>query len=192
MGIVKSSATLAVLAGSSIAARRGVPAWDRAIFSAVNTLPDALAPIVWAPMQAGALGAPLAVGALLLVRRGPRDAARTAATGVLAWGAAKVVKRWVGRDRPDEHVDHARLRVGSADKGLGYPSGHAAVAVTLMSAIPEPAHPAWRTVGVLLALTVGASRVYVGAHYPLDVIGGWILGATILDTTRAADLLVSR
>jgi undecaprenyl-diphosphatase len=70
--------------------------------------------------------------------------------------------------------------MGSADNGLGYPSGHAAVAIALVSALPEPSHRSWKVAGALLALTVGVSRIYVGAHYPLDVIGGWALGAAIV------------
>ncbi len=190
MGAIGSGTSLSVLAGSAVVAERGVPAWDRALFATINGLPGSFAPLVWGPMQAGALGAPLAVGAFFLIRREPRAAVRTVLSGALAWGIAKGAKRAVGRGRPGAHIDTTVLRVGSADHGLGYPSGHAAVAVTLVSAIPDTAHPAWRTAGALLAIAVGVARVYVGAHYPLDVIGGWALGATILDATRVAETLV--
>ena len=191
LGVIDSLAAVIVLAGSSITARRGVPAWDSTIFVKVNALPDALAPMVWGPMQAGALAAPLASGAVLLMRRRPQAAARVAMTGSLAWGAAKIVKRSVDRGRPGDHIESTRLRMGSADNGLGYPSGHAAVVVTLVSVIPQSAPLAWKIGGALLAFAVGVSRVYVGAHYPLDVIGGWALGATIADGYRRAELLVT-
>jgi membrane-associated phospholipid phosphatase len=178
------------LAAAMATARAGVPEWDASLFRRLNALPDVLAPIVWGPMQAGALGAPLAVGAVLLASGHTRVGMRTAATGAVAWAAAKAVKRSVARGRPGDHIDGTRLRMGSADHGLGFPSGHAAVVVTLVSGIPSSAHPAWKAAGVLLAATVGVSRIYVGAHYPLDVIGGWALGATIADCARIAEASV--
>lgn len=190
MGVIDSLSAVIVLAGSSVVAKRGVPAWDGALFIKLNAFPDALAPVVWGPMQAGALAAPLAAGTALLIRRRPAAAARVAITGSLAWGAAKVVKRSINRGRPKDHIESTRLRIGSADNGLGYPSGHAAVAVALVSALQESGPRSWRFGGALLVFTVGVSRVYVGAHYPLDVIGGWALGATIVDGYRHAESLV--
>ena len=191
MPTVRVLSESSALVASSVAAKAGVPAWDRALFRRINSLPDSLAPVVWAPMQAGALGAPLVVGSVLALRGDLRGGVRTAATGALAWGAAKALKRLVGRGRPGDHIDDTTLRMGSADNGLGYPSGHAAVVMTLIAAIPPGAHPLWRATGAALALTVGLSRIYVGAHYPLDVVGGWALGATIADAYASVEALAA-
>ena len=82
-------------------------------------------------------------------------------------------------------VDSARV-LGRASTGLGYPSGHAAIAVAMASAasplVPRRVRPALWSV----AIGVGVSRIYVGAHMPLDVAGGVALG---IGTERAVRLL---
>lgn len=175
MGWSGTALSLAVIGGATATARHGVPVWDAALFRSVNGLPDALAPIVWGPMQVGALASPLVIAGWLAGRGRRPEAGLVAATGVSAWAIAKGVKRAVARGRPGDHLDGVQLRVGSADHGLGYPSGHAAVAVTIATALGR-ARPPWRLALLAIAGVVGLSRIYVGAHYPLDVVGGWALG----------------
>ena len=79
----------AIVAWSASVARRGVPAWDAVAFRRINDLPDALAPFVWLPMQAGALGAPLVIGTLVAGRGDRALGLRTAGTGLAAWAGAK-------------------------------------------------------------------------------------------------------
>lgn len=192
MGKVRIAAEAGAFAASWTTATKGVPAWDEALFRRINALPGTFAPVVWAPMQAGALGAPMAVSAVLLLRGRRREAARTVGTGVAVWVLAKGVKRLVGRGRPGDHIKTTALRMGSADDGLGYPSGHAAVAVALVAGVRSNAGPAWAAAGLVLAVAVGFSRVYVGAHYPLDVLGGYALGALTADTYRSLEAIVDR
>lgn len=180
----------AIVVWSTAVARRGVPEWDAVTFRRINDLPDALAPYVWLPMQAGALGAPLAIGALVAARGDRTIGLRIAGTGVTAWAGAKALKKSTGRGRPGDHDDATVLRMGSADHGLGYPSGHAAVAATLVSALTGSQGGATRAFGVALAGVVGMSRIYVGAHYPLDVVGGYALGASITTAYHVVEGLV--
>jgi membrane-associated phospholipid phosphatase len=177
-----AATALGIASWSIGVAHKGVPAWDRELLVRINHLPDALALVVWGPMQAGALAAPLGTAGVLVIRGDRRRAVRVAVTGVSAWMAAKAVKRLVGRGRPSEFVEDTRIRMGSADHGLGFPSGHAAVAVTLVTSVlggRSTEHRGGRLAGAGLAGLVGISRIYVGAHFPLDVIGGWAIGSVL-------------
>jgi undecaprenyl-diphosphatase len=187
VNVARASIGSIVVGWSIRTARAGIPPWDAAGFRAVNRLPDWLSPIVWGPMQAGALASPLVIAGATALRGDRRTAVRIATTGVTAWGIAKLVKGSVERGRPGDHDDSTVLRLGSADHGYGYPSGHAAVAATLAVAIPCGARRSIALGATVLAGVVGISRIYVGAHYPLDVLGGWALGTVIGDAYHATE-----
>jgi glycosyltransferase 2 family protein len=165
---------------------------EAATFCAVNGLPGWLYPPAWVVMQMGTLGAaPAAAGAATLA--GDRElagrllAGRLLAGGTSAWALSKVVKRMVQRPRPAMLLPGTRLR-GSQAAGLGYLSGHAGVAVALGAAAVPRLGPAGRALTLAAVPAVGLTRIYVGAHLPLDVAGGAALGFAI----DAAIALVNR
>jgi len=99
----------------------------------------------------------------------------TAGGGVLS----ELLKWWFARKRP-EIVPHL-VEVGSAS----FPSGHSMLAVVTyltLGALLARFVPRRRTrtycivVSFLLALLIGLSRVYLGVHYPTDVLAGWSAG----------------
>ncbi|MDQ1750659.1 MAG: hypothetical protein QOE71_1715 [Pseudonocardiales bacterium] len=176
-----SAATRACLiwapfAATVIAARsREVAAWEHAGTRQLNRLPDALHAPVWTVMQLGSFGAPLFSAAGAIVSGRPQFAARLAASGLTAYFVAKAVKRIVRRGRPSGLVTGLVVR-GQPATGNGFVSGHAAVSMALgYEAYHSLGVAAW-PLPVLLAPTVGAARMYVGAHLPLDVVGGAALG----------------
>jgi len=173
---VRLVAAVAVLAASTAVVqtdRVGVLETD--VFRLVNDLPTALFPLVWVVMQAGNLLAGMAAAAVAAATRRYWLAVNLAVASAVAWLLALVVKGLVGRGRPPDLLDDPKLRPAAAS-GLGYVSGHAAVAVAIATiASPYLGRRARRVVWTLAFLTC-ASRVYVGAHLPLDVVGGAALG----------------
>ena len=117
----------AVASGATVVARRRIvdPA-EHAVFRSINDLPNALHPPVYVLMQAGSLGAVFAVAGVAKIAGKNRLAAASAVAGTAVWGGCKIVKRWVGRGRPAAHVAAVTIR-GTEERGLGFPSGHAAV-----------------------------------------------------------------
>ena len=66
-------------------------------------------------------------------------------------------------------------------EGYGLPSGHAQSAVVVWGAIAAGVHKTWLwVVAVLLMVLIGFSRIYLGVHFPTDVLGGWAVGAVLL------------
>lgn len=127
-------------------------------------------------MQLGTLwGAVLVAAALFVAHRRGAVAVAAGAAGVAAWWMAKVLKQVWQRPRPLCCIADLDLR-GATSSGFGFPSGHSAVAascaVVVMSCLPRR----WRWVPVVLAGGVGVSRMVYGAHFPVDLVGGWALG----------------
>jgi membrane-associated phospholipid phosphatase len=147
-------------------------------FRLVNDLPSAPFGVVWVPMQLGNfLVVPAAVLAALAFRRW-RLAAGLALAGAGVYALAKVVKRFVERGRPSDVLDDVVVR-GAAPHGLGFVSGHIAV-VTALALVAWPWLPRWgRWAAGAAVAAVFLTRMYVGAHLPLDMVGGAALGVAV-------------
>ena len=99
------------------------------------------------------------------------------AADVLANAISFGLRDWIGRRRPPLVYPEPKPLVGVPHSG-SFPSGHAATsfacATVLAFAFPRLAAPLY-----LLAAASAFSRVYVGVHYPLDVLGGAVLGIAV-------------
>ena len=175
------------LVGSAIVARKGLPEWERKSYRAINDAPDALAPVAWFPMQAGSLTAPFVLAGWSYWRsREPDPSVAYAAAGFATWLTAKGVKKVIGRGRPYDHDRATNLRLATqTDGSLGYVSGHAAVASTLATVMGDGLLPAKAAALQAFAVMVGVTRIYVGAHLPLDVVGGSALGILVGEATNS-------
>lgn len=114
--------------------------------------------------------------------KGRKHALRVLVVAALAAGACdllayRVLKPWAGRVRPEYAGIGAVLRVPPGGR-LSFPSNHAINAAAVASVL-SVAYPAGRLVFWSGAGLIAYSRVYVGAHYPLDVLAGMALGALV-------------
>jgi undecaprenyl-diphosphatase len=158
--------------------RTSVPAAEAAVFRAVNGVDVLPFVLVWPVMQ---LGNVLVVPATALVAaalRRWRLAAGLLLAGTGTYLAAKAVKDVVVRGRPDGLLADVVVR-GAAAQGRGFLSGHAAVAVTVLTVAWPWLGRRGRVAGVVLAAAVCLARVHVAAHLPLDVVGGAGLGLLV-------------
>lgn len=174
---------VAVLGLGFLAAQRGrLPALERDLFQLVNDLPATVFPIVWVVMQLGNVATvPVVAGVAALTSRF-RMARDVLVSGVLAYVAADLVKSVVQRERPVGLVVEVNFPEGPV-AGLGFVSGHSAVAAAVATAVVPYLSRRGRRVAWALAWTVALGRIYVGAHLPLDVVGGlavgWAIGSLV-------------
>ena len=94
------------------------------------------------------------------------------------WLVVELVKALVRQSRPFIHLTQARI-VGYQAVGLSFPSGHTSQAFFMATLMTQHFHASIGVAFLLyaLALLVGITRMYVGAHYPRDVLAGAILGS---------------
>jgi undecaprenyl-diphosphatase len=169
--------SLTVFLLTTLEAANDPPAsWEIELFTTVNDLPDWLHVVIWPFMQYGVfVMIPIAAAAAWFFER-RRLAVLLGVSGVSVYLLAKVVKRIVERGRPDVFLALVAEREHFAPGSIGYTSGHAAVAATIATLTVLELRRPWREVTVALVFLVMFGRMYVGAHLPLDLVGGVALG----------------
>lgn len=172
IGAVVFVATTAMAASTSTAPA----AWEIDVFRAVNGLPDWLHVVVWPFMQYGVfVTIPIAAAVAAVLRR-RRLAGMLLGAGVSVYLLAKIVKVVADRGRPIAYLDGVIEREQVAHGSLGYTSGHAAVAATIATISYFHLPTALRRLSIALVVIVPFGRMYVGAHLPLDLVGGVAMG----------------
>jgi undecaprenyl-diphosphatase len=152
---------------------------DRRLFGAVNrgggqTMDRLFAAVT----ELGAIAAPAgAAGVLIAGGRRRAGSGGLAAAGIM-WLVGQGMKRAYLRVRPyDALPDVVRLLIGRPT-GTSWPSAHPATLLAFLTVAGEEIglSPAERRGLAALAVLVGVSRVYLGVHYPSDVVAGLLLG----------------
>lgn len=180
-GALVSAAGFVVLVACGLVASNGkVGSAEESVFRAVNELPEWLERPLRVFQQLGnivvAVLVMLAVAAIVRSRR----LALAAMLGLVAKLALeRVVKSVVERRRPGTSIGDIVTRGEVPLDGLSFVSGHAVIttafAVALMGALPRR----WRALPWVVVALNGLGRIYVGAHNPLDIVGGCGLGMVI-------------
>ena len=175
--LVLVGAALLVLVALPVEAGR-VPPAEAAVFRVLNGTTVLPLAVVWPVMQLGnVLVVPASALAAAALRKW-RLAAGPVPPGAATHLGAKQVKGLVPRGRPDGLLADVVLR-GEAAVGRGFVSGHAATLAALATVAWPWLGPRGRGVVAVLVVLVCLARVHVGAHLPLDVVGGAALGLAV-------------
>ena len=176
-------AVVIFLLSAALAYQHTMSSFETAIFRSINDLPANLGPLMLAITELGSI---VIVGGLIaaaviagwwrlaLVFIGAIGAVQVIST------AAKIV---VGRERP-EYVLQAVNLYGPVESAMGFPSGHTATATVLALVIASQLPAKWRWFVVVWVGAVAISRVYLGVHAPLDIVGGICVGTIIYCVAR--------
>jgi undecaprenyl-diphosphatase len=179
---------IALVTGAILVSDQRYLPGEGAVVDAVNEWPRIVGMPLEVVMDLGTLFAGLLITAIVAVvtmPRGPRPTIAVGCAVVIAWRLDNVVKEIVERPRPPAVLDD--LTVREASGGWGFPSGHTALAFALAAVLHPVLPPKLRWVPWALAACVGIARMYVGVHFPMDLVGGATLGIAI---GAAAALLV--
>jgi membrane-associated phospholipid phosphatase len=150
-----------------------------ALFLLLNRAGHALGENVWVNLTLLGDGAVALALVLPCIKRSPRAfwAALIAAVIAALW--VQGMKQVVNVPRPLAVLDHARFfQAGPAYRAVSFPSGHAAAifAITGIWIMGLTRRHLLRAALLLLAVLVSLSRVMVGVHWPLDLLGGMLGG----------------
>jgi undecaprenyl-diphosphatase len=185
--------------GSSLLVKAGATKWDETLYRFLNQVPSGVAALL-TPLSR--LFLPLGITVVVLAAsvfcvawtRSFWPIAFCAASAAVAWLGANLAKSLVERPRPYEVVAGAVLRQQHAH-GTSFPSSHAAIAFAVALTVTPFLPHRGAVIALVYASLVAWSRVYLGVHYPLDVIGGagiglivgggaLVLAATLLGSVR--------
>ena len=153
---------------------------ERHVFRAVNDLPQWLYKPLWLFQQFGNMFVALSLGVLLAVLLRRRwVAVAVVGAAVLKLAGERTVKSLVERSRPGTTIGAVHLRGDVPIHGLSFVSGHSVI-VTAVATLLTPILPGrWKAAPWIVVVLNALARVYVGAHNPLDVLGGFGLGLCI-------------
>ncbi len=157
--------------------------WEVDIFRTINDWPDSLQTFfrIASVAKDGLMIAAVAVIIAFALRHW-RLAWRLAVSTIGGAAIAFLLKHFIDRARPEGLLEHVHMRW--SDTGAGFPSGHVTVMTIVMLSIMPYLPSRWRWVVPMGILLVAVSRIYLGLHAPLDVVGGFAVGVLVVTAVR--------
>ena len=187
-----------VLAASAfLAVQPRAEEWQQGIVEWMNDPPQPFAAVL-AVVNPLLRPAPLAILTALLLywtflsartREQQRQIVRVAVVAfVVAEVLVQVLKRLANQPRPSAVISGLDTHGYPREPfGHSFPSSHTAVAVALVAGLWPWMDLRRRVVGTTLAALVALNRVYIGAHWPLDVVGGAAAGIVAASVARIVE-----
>src|SRR6516162_571354 len=173
----------ALFGTAAVQLKMGAVSWDVSLFRVLNEVPagvaSVLTPLAHLFLPVGILIVVVIITGYVVVRN--RSVLPVAAAAAAAGGAlllAHVAKAIADRPRPYQAMADAVLRQQPAH-GTSFPSSHTAVTVAVVIALVPFLPRALAAAAIAYAVLLGWSRVYLGVHYPLDVLGGAGIGMAV-------------
>lgn len=153
--------------------------WDAAVLTGIAGLGErGLKPVMRGLTRAGDTPGWLVHSLVLfaLLKIEPSVLAAMVVAAVLATVVSQIAKRIFRRSRPEKSIP-GFVPLAPVPDPFSFPSGHSTVAFAVATAAMAN-NPVLGGVETVLAASIAGSRLYLGAHYPVDVIGGIALGVS--------------
>ncbi len=177
-GLVSMLLLFALLALSLVwSVGERVDTWVFLLFNLRGYHPKWLDGVMWLVTQTGSMVAAFAAAIVFFVVRHRSLAAEIVLGTLTLWLVVETVKALTDRARPFLVLEVTRI-IGRQERGLSFPSGHTSQIFFMATLLNHRFDLGLAGTAALYAVAVfvGFTRMYVGAHYPRDVIGGAVLG----------------
>lgn len=180
LGLFVATALFAIC--TALAWHGRLPGWEYAWFTDIYDWPQGLAGAMVVVTAIGSAWTAAASVAAVFFARFYRLAGRLALSILMTYGIVAAAKHIVSRARPDELISGFGAR--ASEGAMGFPSAHAAIATVITLTLLPYMPWKWRWIVPLVIIAVGISRLYLGVHLPLDVVGGVAVGTAVVALVR--------
>ncbi len=181
VGLTVSALILAL--STYIASIQKLPLWEQNLFTKIFNLPSSLYNISTFITLFGSGWMVIGLVLTLIIIKRRELALQVFILSSITFLIVQFMKDTIARPRPFGLVSDLTLKQYEAT-GFGFPSGHSALSmVCALVILPYVSRP-WKLIIIIGVILVGLSRIYLGVHAPLDVIGGWSLAIVIWSISK--------
>lgn len=149
--------------------------WEVTVFNFIYNRPEFIKPFFFIFTQAGSIHMLALLLLVFFIKRRYDIVFKLLMTTLLAYLITGFAKDIWGRMRPHEFLPNV-VNLDYVVRGPGFPSGHTAMATAMALVMYDFLPKKYRFIVPVWIIGVGLSRLYLGVHAPLDIVGGFAVG----------------